>query len=202
LFSRIFTFDVNYSFSIATEGRASPARIDLDENGNATYTYDTDVQLRIPTEKSFSRPHVLRANLFLSYPYDNGTSILSKIMKGTSASILYKLVSGQAFTYLRPEDPPDTYNNYRYPSIKLVDLKLDKIFDLWANHSVMVYIRITNLFNTKNLRSYGDIFFDVNATKNYVEEGIISTVDGAGYDISYQTWYETRRYYFGIKYNF
>jgi hypothetical protein len=202
LFSRIFTFDVNYSFSIATEGRASPARIDLDENGNATYTYDTDVELRIPTEKSFSRPHVLRANLFLSYPYYNGTSILSKIMKGTSASILYKLVSGQAFTYLRPEDPPDTYNNYRYPSIKIVDLKLDKMFDLWASHSLMIYLRITNLLNTKNLRSYGDIFFDENATKNYVEEGTISTVDGAGYDISYQTWYETRRYYFGIKYNF
>ena len=66
----------------------------------------------------------------------------------------------------------------------------------------MIYLRITNLLNIKNLRSYGDIFFDENATKNYVEEGIVSTVDGAGYDISYQTWYETRRYFFGIKYNF
>jgi hypothetical protein len=202
LFSRFFTFDVNYSFSRATQGRASPGRIDQDENGEVTYTYDTDVQLRIPVEKTFSRPHIFRANLYLIYPLHYGNSFLSDILKGSSASILYKLVSGQAFTYLQPDDPPDTYDNHRYPAIQTVDLRLEKKFNFWNTQYISVYARITNLLNTKNLRSFGDIFFDADAAKNYVEEGEVSTSDAFGYDISYQTWYEPRRFYFGIKYSF
>jgi len=201
LFSQVFTFDVNYSFSISTEGRASPGRIDIDEDGNETLIYDTDVKLRIPTEKSFSRPHVLRANLFLTYP-SNGPSLIDNILNNTSASILYKLISGQAFTYPGPNDSPDTYDNHRFPAIQTVDLRLEKGFDLWTKHSATFYMRVTNLLNTKNLRSYGDIFFDANATKDYVESGKIVKVDGAGYDMSYQTYYEPRRFYFGVRYNF
>ena len=63
-------------------------------------------------------------------------------------------------------------------------------------------MQITNLFNTKNLRSYGDILFDSEATKKFVETEEVTTVDAAGYDISWQTYYETRRFYFGVKYSF
>jgi hypothetical protein len=202
LFSQLITLDINYSFSRATYGRASPGIIELAEGGEPTYTYDTDVQFRIPVEKSYSRPHVLRVNLFLNYPYGRGSSLLSDIFQGSSASFLYKLTSGQAFTYLTPTDPPDTYDNYRYPPISLLDLRLEKQFHIWSTHTMSIYALITNVLNTKNLRSYGDIFFDPEATKNYVDNGEISTEDAFGYDISYQTYYEPRRYYFGIRYNF
>jgi len=131
LFSRIFTLDVNYSFSIATQGRASPARIEFDEQGNEKLIYDTDVELTTITEKSFSRPHVLRANLFLIYPSD-GTSIVDQIFEGSNASVLYKYISGQTFTYQGPNDPPTVYNNHRYPGIETVDLKAEKLFLLFS----------------------------------------------------------------------
>jgi len=202
LFSQLITLDINYSFSRATSGRASPGIIELAEGGEPTYTYDTDVELRIPVEKTFSRPHVMRVNLFLNYPYGRSSSFLAKIIEGGSASLLYKMTSGQAFTYLLPTDPPDTYDNYRYPAIQLVDLRLEKMFHIWSTHTMSIYALITNVLNTKNLRSYGDIFFDPEATQKYVESGEVSTEDAFGYDISYQTYYEPRRYFFGIRYNF
>jgi hypothetical protein len=202
LFSKFINFDLNYSFSKSTTGRASPKRVTFDENGNITYEWDTEVNKRIPTERSFSRPHILRANLFLSYPDYQESSIINSILTGTSLSILYRFVSGQAFTYLQPSDPPDTYDNYRYPASHSFDMKIDKLIRISGSHEFTVYLQITNLFNTKNLRSYGDVVFDANATKDYVESGKISTVDAAGYDISSQTYYETRRLYLGAKYSF
>ena len=37
---------------------------------------------------------------------------------------------------------------------------------------------------------------------NYVENGEVATVDLAGYDVSWQTWYQKRRIYLGVKYVF
>lgn len=202
LFSNYINFDLNYSFSRSTSGRASPKTATFDGNGNVTYQWDTEVNKRIPTERSFSRPHILRANLFLSYPDYEENSIFNNILSGTSLSILYRFVSGQAFTYLQPNDPPDTYNNYRYPASHNVDLKIDKLLKISGSQEFVVYLQITNLFNTKNLRSYGDVVFDANATKDYVESGKISTIDAAGYDISWQTYYDKRRFYLGARYSF
>jgi len=202
LFSKHINFDLNYSFSRSTTGRASPKRVTFDENGNATYEWDTEVNKRIPTERSFSRPHILRVNLFLSYPDYEENSIINSILNGTTLSILYRFVSGQTFTYLQPNDAPDTYDNYRYPASHNVDMKIDKLFKITGSHEFVVYLQITNLFNTKNLRSYGDVVFDANATKDYVESGKISTVDAAGYDISWQSYYDKRRFYLGAKYTF
>jgi len=202
LFNKYINFDVNYSFSRSTSGRASPKVVVFDKNGNATYQWDTEVNKRIPTEKSFSRPHILRANLFLSYPEYEESSILNTILGGTSLSVLYRFVSGQTFTYLLTTDAPDTYDNYRYPASHNVDLKIDKLINLFGSHEFTVYLQVTNLFNIKNLRSYGDVVFDANATKNYVETGKVSTVDAAGYDISWQNYYDKRRFYVGVKYSF
>lgn len=202
LFSKYMNIDLNYSFSKSTTGRASPKRVTFDANGNATYEWDTEVNKRIPTERSFSRPHILRANLFLSYPEPEENSVINSIMSGMSLSILYRFVSGQTFTYLQPNDPPDTYDNYRYPASHNVDLKIDKLIKISGSHEFTVYLQITNLLNTKNLRSYGDVVFDANATKDYVESGKISSVDASGYDISWQNYYDKRRFYFGVKYSF
>ncbi len=202
LFSRYINIDINYSFSKSITGRASPKRITFDENGNATYEWDTEVNKRIPTETHFSRPNILRANLFLAYPDYEENSIVNSIMSGTSLSILYRYVSGQTFTYLQPDDPPDTYDNYRYPANHNVDVKIDKLFRISGTHELTAYLQITNVFNTQNLRSYGDVVFDANSTKDYVETGKVSTVDASGYDISWQNYYDARRFYLGIRYSF
>ena len=201
LFSNYINLDLNYSFSKSVRGRATPSRITLSPGEDPVYDWAVEIEKRIPVENNFSRPHILRANLYLRYP-DDGSSIFSEILKGTSLSILYKFISGQAFTYLSPEDPPDTYNNQRYPNIQTVDLRIEKFVEFFNSHTFAVFIQISNLFDTKNLRSYGDILFDADATKNFVENGEISTVDGAGYDISWQTYYDRRRLNVGAKYFF
>ena len=202
LFSRNFLFSINYSFSTSTQGRATPYKVFIDQFGNTTYQWDTEVNKRIGIEKSFSRPHILRANVLLNFPEEWTSNFAGRLFKNTSISILYQYISGQAFTYLTPDDPPDTYNNYRYPASQTTDLRIDKIFDLFENHQLGIFLQITNLFNNKNLRSFGDVVFDANAAKNYVEKGIISTVDADGYDISWQTYFDRRRIYIGAKYNF
>jgi len=63
-------------------------------------------------------------------------------------------------------------------------------------------MNITNLLNRKNLRSYGDALFDSEATKKFIENGTVSTVDADGYDIGWQNYFETRRIYMGVKYSF
>ena len=202
LFSRNFMFNINYSFSTSTQGRATPYKVFIDKLGNTTYQWDTEVNKRIGIEKSFSRPHILRANVLLNFPEKWTSNFAGRLFKNTSISILYQYISGQAFTYLTPDDPPDTYNNYRYPASQTTDLRIDKVFDLFENHEFVIFLQITNLFNNKNLRSFGDVVFDANAAKNYVDKGIISTVDADGYDISWQTYFDRRRVYIGAKYNF
>jgi len=202
LFSPNFLFDLNYSFSTSVQGRATPRIVSIYQDGSTSYQWDSDVNKRIGIEKSFSRPHIFRANIMLSYPQQWNSGIVGTILKNTSISFLYQYISGQAFTYLQPDDPPDTYNNERYPATQLADFRFDKIFEIFGTQQLDLFIQITNLFNTKNLRSYGDAVFDANATKKFVEQGIVSTRDGAGYDISWQNYFDKRRVYLGAKYNF
>ncbi len=202
LFSQVIFFDLNYSFSRATEGRATPGVIRFDSAGRIVYTWDSDVNKRIPVEKSFSRPHVFRLNAYAKYPKMKSSNWINQVLQETSLSVLFNYYSGQAFTYLQADDSPDTYNNYRFPAIHTIDLKLEKLLNLWGAQNLAVYLNVTNLLNRKNLRSYGDALFDSEATKNYIEKGTISTVDADGYDIGWQNYFETRRIYFGMKYSF
>jgi hypothetical protein len=202
LFSRVFTIDANYSFARSTQGRATPGRIRFDQNGVPEYVWDVDVHKRIPIEKTFSRPHIIRVNIYTVVPESFGSSFPLTLLRGMSSSLLYRFVSGQTFTYVGPTDPPDTYDNYRYPPIQVVDLRLEKNLRLGSNRTVTVYTLITNLLNTKNLRSLGDVYFDAGAVQRYVDNGEVSTIDGAGYDIGWQTYYERRRIYMGIRVSF
>jgi len=202
LFSSWFTLNVNYSFSQVTRGRATPGTIRYDEDGNPSFEYNVEASLRLPSETTFSRPHIMRANVYLKYPTQSrSNSMLNAILSGTSASGLLTYVSGRSFTYIGPEDPPDTRDNQRLPPINTFDLRLEKKFSIAGSHGFAGYVNVNNLFNTKNLRSFGDVFFDVEATKNYVEDGTISTVDGAGYDISWQTYFPPRYVQLGFRYN-
>ena len=204
LFSKGFSIDLNYSFSRAVQGRASPQKVHIDDSLNVSYTWDDQVEKRIPVEKSYSRPHIFRGNIYLNYPESWQIPIISRLLHGTSASILYKYVSGQAFTYVTDNDPPDTYNNYRYPPIITTDLRVNREFRLSSYHKITAYVRITNLFNRKNLRNIGDNYHIEKVDevqKKFIDSGEPTLVDLAGYDISQITYYEPRRFYFGLNYN-
>lgn len=200
LFSQHVSLDFNYSFSRSTLGRATPGKVALDSTGTPTFTYDEEASLRLPSELTYSRPHIFRANLFLRYP-DGGRAWYDRLLEGASASFLGRYVSGRAFTYLGPDDPPDTIDNQRLPALRTLDLRLEKPVRV-GPHRLSVYTTVTNVLNTKNLRAYGEPVFDAEATPNYVENGTITTVDAAGYDISWQTYFEPRRFFFGVRYDF
>ena len=199
--SHWYAVNANYSFSKVTQGRATPGTIRYDEEGVPEYVYDIDVSKRLPTETTFSRPHILRTNLYVRYPETTAQSFVSTLLEGTGLSALFSFVSGRTFTYVGPDDPPDTRDNHRLPPIKTLDLRLEKSFHIAGSHTLAAYVNVTNVLNTRNLRSFGDVIFDAQAVKNYVEDGEISRVDGAGYDISWQTYFAPRQFYFGLRYN-
>ena len=199
--SHWYALNANYSFSKVTQGRATPGTIRYDEEGVPEYVYDIDVSKRLPTETTFSRPHILRTNLYVRYPETTKQSFLSTLLEGTGLSALFSFVSGRTFTYVGPDDPPDTRDNHRLPPIKTLDVRLEKSFRIAGSHTLAAYVNVTNVLNTRNLRSFGDAIFDAEAVKNYVEDGEISQEDGAGYDISWQTYFAPRQFYFGLRYN-
>jgi len=231
LFSQDLTIDLNYSFSKVVEGRGSPFKVNYDQvidtlsmdtSYVTNYDWYTDVAFRIPIEKSSSRPHIFRANLHLRYPDQLAIPFISPILRGTNLSLLYKYVSGRAFTFLEGDDPPDTYDNHRYPPIITTDMRIEKDFKLGGNHILTAYLRVTNLFNKKNLRTIGDIYqifasaqntalenylhgFDENADGDFndpgdVKPGTPAVVDDLGYEHSQTIYYEPRRVYFGLSY--
>ena len=200
LFSRHATFDFNYSFSRTVQGRATPGRVDFDTTGTPTFFYDDEASQRLATEKTFSRPHLFRANLFLRYP-EGGGRWVDRALGGASLSVLGRYVSGRTFTYLGLDDRPDTVDNQRFPASHQLDLRLEKTFTV-GTHALAVYSNVTNVFNTRNLRSFGDLSgFDPEATVDYVEDGTI-TRDLLGYDISALTYFPPRRALFGVRYDF
>jgi hypothetical protein len=200
LFSRDVTLALNYSFSRSVVGRATPSTVRYDSAGVPAFQYPDDVNRRLPGQTTFSRPHVFRANLYLRYPDTRRLGLLSDVLRGTGLSLLGQYVSGRTFTYLGPDDPADTRDNHRFPAIRQVDLRLDRTFRAGGHHAFAAYVNVSNVFNTKNLRSYGDPFFDADATREYIENGTVTTVDGGGYDISWQTYFPPRRVVFGVRY--
>ncbi len=193
------TIDLNYSFSRATQGRASPIRIEYDQEGNESYTWGDET---IASEKSYSRPHIFRANLFYSLPLTLSGSLPSRLLSGTSFSLLYSYTSGQGYTYLEEDDDPLwVFNNHRYPPIINTNLRIDKAVEFNNTRVLTAYLKITNLFNRKNLRTMGEYFFGSQAYANYLEIGKPYT-EWIDYDISQTTYYENRQFYFGLSYKF
>ena len=88
------------------------------------------------------------------------------------------------------------------PATQNTDIRLEKSINVVNDQWVHLFIRVTNVFNNKNLRSYGDAIYDAEASKKFVEEGIVSTVYGAGYDISWMNYFDQQKIYLGVKYRF
>ncbi len=202
LFSNNFVVNINYSFSKSTRGTATPRQIKIDENGETTYLWYVDAEQRLPTENSYSRPHILRANLFMQYPGNWSLPLLTPLLKDTDLNLLYRYISGQAFTYREPDDPPDLLDNKRFPARQTWDLKFNKYFEV-GHHSLVFYTKVTNLFNNKNIKTYGlPIPFGEEALKHFVETGEPSPIDPDGYNIGYSIYYEPRSIWVGFRYNF
>lgn len=209
LFSQHFVVDLNYSFSKSSRGKATPWQIHIGADGEITYQWYVEATDRLPVEQSFSRPHILRANFFMQYPKRWRIPLLSPILQDTDLSLLYRYISGQTFTYLEPDDPPDLLDNHRYPARQTWDLKFNKYFSLGA-HTFMLYTKVTNLFNQKNIRSFGNAWDDV-ALQKFIETGEPTPdypqgkdADGNDirYDISYSIYYAPRSVWLGLRYNF
>ena len=110
-------------------------------------------------------------------------------------------MTGQAITYLQITDPADTFNNYRYPASHNLDWRVERSLNVGPG-SASVYMLMTNVLNTKNLRSYGDAIFDADATRRFVEDGFVTQLDAGGYDLSWQNYFEPRRIQIGVRYGF
>ena len=202
LFSDRITLDMNYSFSKATHGRASPHKVTFDSTGTPTYAWYDEYSTRgyksLVIERQFSRPHILRLGL----NYNFGKSIKNLLLSGLNVSMMYRYTSGQAFTYLDEDDPPTTYDNHRYPGIHLSDLKIDKTIQLHNNVRFSTFVLISNLFNQKNIKSMGDTSFDPEVIPQFIENGEPKLTDVFGYDMSWAIWYPPRKIEFGLKYEF
>ncbi|MDZ7294322.1 MAG: TonB-dependent receptor [candidate division KSB1 bacterium] len=202
LFSTDFVLDMNYSFSKSTHGTATPWQIHIDKDGKVTYQWYVEASDRLPTERSFSRPHILRANVFLRYPMGWRVPGLFQLLGNSDLSLLYTYVSGQAFTYLEPDDPPDLLDNHRMPARQQWDLRFNRYFSL-GEHTFTFYTRVTNLFNQKNIKTWGlPAAFDPEAIDRFVKTGKPSLVDPDGFDISYMIYYAPRSVWVGFRYNF
>jgi len=178
LFSNNFVANINYSFSKTTYGKGTPTQIHFDKDGTVTYNWYVKADDRLPVEKSYSRPHILRANFFVQYPDHWKVPVLDQLFENSDLSLLYRYISGQAFTYLEPDDPPDLLDNHRFPAWHSWDLKFNKYFKI-GNHTFTGEPTLT------------------------LEEGKDPiTGDPILYNISYMIYHNPRSIWFGIRYNF
>jgi outer membrane receptor protein involved in Fe transport len=219
LMSENIYLDIRYSYSKVTEGRSTPVAIKIYTDGTKEFLWETGESgghSAFDYERTHSRPHILRTNLYLRVPekWEN-IRIMGPILSDFDVSILYRYASGRAFTYIEAGDPPGTYDNYRYPAEQNVDLKLSKTLKLGSISSTL-WLKVTNLFNRKNLRNFvyltyreaelmediGALAFYNEAAKKYIEDGEITTVDMFGYDQSFRTYGPPRYIKGGIKFNF
>lgn len=209
LFSNYLVLDLNYSFSKSTHGKATPWQIHIGADGEVTYKWYTDPTDRLPLEQSFSRPHILRLNIFMQYPNDWRIPVIYPVLGNTDLSLLYRYSSGQTFTYLDADDPPDLLDNHRYPARQTWDLKFSKYMTL-GQHTFSLYTKVTNLFNQKNIQAFGNAWDDV-ALQKFLKTGEPTSdypqgkdADGNDirYDISYSIYYAPRSIWLGLRYNF
>ena len=202
LFSRNFVVDMNYSFSKSTRGMATPRQMRLEEDGSISYNWYVQASDRLPTENSFSRPHILRVNFYMQYPEYWQIPLISTLLNGVDCNLLYRYVSGQPFTFLEPDDPPDLLDNHRFPARQTWDMKLNKYFKL-GSHTITVYTKITNLFNNKIIKTWGHPFpYDGGAMEKFVKTGEPTLIDTDGYNISYMIYYPPRSVFLGARYHF
>jgi len=198
LFSQNVRLDLNYAFSGVTSGRTSPNFIYIDRDSTITYEQDPNAPR---TLQSLNRPHLMRVNLFLSWPTGWSTGVVGRMLKDLDMSFLYQGVSGSPYFYQLPDDDPNFLRIDRLKPSHTIDMQINKQLRMGSS-DLTATLRVTNLLNRKNHRAIGDEFFDPDADDYYREEGKPRTEDGGGYDITWLVYGPPRQAYFSIKYNF
>lgn len=137
------------------------------------------------------RPHSLTANATVSFPrgWRRGTSA-GKVLEATSATVLARYASGArdytcaVTTFVAPAAPSCTQSYLlvangpgRLPSIKTVDLRLSRSFDV-GDYALSFFIDAHNVFNFRN---YTGAIGNQPNTSSALDEARVATSDSAGF---------------------
>ncbi len=129
---------------------------------------------------TFNRP--LKGTIFLDYRFgvDDGPAVLDQF----GVSVLATFNSGHPFTRgfggsnietdARFRQPLEPLNASLTPSNMNVDLKIDKTFGIFDNLAANIYVRVLNLFDTRNVE---DVYIRSGAAD---DDGYISDPDLGG----------------------
>jgi hypothetical protein len=223
---------VNYTYTMA-DGTGS------DKTG---YISAVDRGSPIPTVLSpldFSQTH--RGNVILDYRFakDDGGVFFEQM----GFNVMWRFNSGHPYTRVenvggqssaynagvnymsdtRSRKAAEAINSSTTPWSSIVDLRWDKSFSIGQNHALSIYMRVTNLFNTKNvLNVYQETGSDTDDgyitnknwyIGNYNNYGgqdyldlyrALNIKNGSSY-LSYlglEIWNHPRQIIFGIKFNY
>ena len=152
---------VNYTLTSA-EGTGS---------GNTSYhaaIYRSTVKPTVLSPLDYSQTH--RGTINLDYRFNKGDG--GPVFEGFGANLLFSFSSGHPYTlvYAPPGGQVDPYtagvdymndtrsrealeaiNTSTTPWTSMFDLRLDKTFNVYGELDATVYMRVNNLFNTKNV---------------------------------------------------
>ncbi|MCB0276252.1 MAG: TonB-dependent receptor [Calditrichaeota bacterium] len=220
----------NYTYSNA-EGTGS---------NETSYRSAVDRNTATPTTVNpldFNQTHTGAINLDYRYGKNDGGSIL----KNAGANVLLTFSSGHAYTAANPlqggqADPytagvgymSDTRSRQALEALGasttpwnfITDLRLDKSFDLTSRLNAQIYMRVTNLFNAKNVlnvyqatgsatddgfindRTRSETTISANGGQQYIDlYNALNTVNGQSYwdNLGLQLYGHPRQIFFGLK---
>ncbi|HGY55519.1 MAG TPA: TonB-dependent receptor [Caldithrix abyssi] len=208
-------------------------------SGKTAYISAVDRGAQPPTVLSpldFSQTH--RGNLILDYRFgkDDGGPILEQL----GINLMYRFNSGHPYTKVKnvggQSGPYDGGVDYMFdtrsrtalepinasttPWTSNVDLRIDKSFDIMDNMKATVYVRVTNLFNTKNVLNvyqetgsdtddgyitdpnrYGPNYNNYGGEQYLETYRALNTVNGSSYlsQLGLELWDHPRQILFGLK---
>ncbi len=151
---------LNYTYTIA-EGTGSG------ENSYHAASYRNTAKPTITSPLDYNQKHRGSINLDYRFGENDGGPIFS----GFGANLLYTFSSGHPFTLVdfslgqvngydagvnymsdtRSREALEPINSSSTPWTSNIDLRLDKSFKVLDNLKAQVYVRVTNLLNTKNI---------------------------------------------------
>ena len=224
---------LNYTFTSA-EGTAST------ETSHVSAAYRGTQQPTLVNPVDFNRPH--KGSILLDYRY--GKKDGGPVLENLGFNVAWSFSSGHPFTLANPTSAGQTdgfavgvdymndsrarlateaINSSSTPWTQTIDLKIDKSFRIMDKLDAMIYLRINNLLNTRNVlnvydmtgddhddgamarsaftddyvnSAYGDLYQDMYKAINY------NNADSYWDEIGNQMWGNPRQIMFGIKLNY
>lgn len=139
-YSNYISFDLNYSYSVATGIREDPFQGFRSRTTPATLPAKERVL-------DWNQPHIIRFNFFLNFPSD----MSSPILRNLRFSLLYSGNSGYPYTPTTLfGEAVGEVNSFQRSWIHNIDLRLIKSFN-YASFTVSPYLEVSNLLDTRNV---------------------------------------------------